>query len=125
MGVRLVLPLRVLLPCLAVSLVAAGAAAIGVAGVSAADGFAIRQADDAVRACESSVLNHGPVTVPGYDLVVTTADGKQTPVATWKPATSDQASGLAAATGIPTSQIRTVDIRVSGTSTPLAVTTVH
>jgi hypothetical protein len=69
MGVRLVLPLRVLLPCLAVGLVAAGAAAIGVAGVSAAGGFVTGQADDAVRACAGSVLSHGPVIVPGYGLV--------------------------------------------------------
>jgi hypothetical protein len=75
MGVRLVLPLRVLLPCLAVWLVAAGAAAIGVAGVSAAGGFVIRQADDAVRACASGVLSHGPVTVPGYGLVAVPGSG--------------------------------------------------
>lgn len=68
MGVRLVLPLRVLLPCLAVWLAAAGAAAIGVAGVPVAGGFVMRQADDAVRACAGSVLSHGPVTVPGYGL---------------------------------------------------------
>jgi hypothetical protein len=69
MGVRLALPLRVLLPSLAVWLAVAGAAAIGIAGVSAADGFVVRQADDAVRACAGSVLSHGPVTVPGYGLV--------------------------------------------------------
>jgi hypothetical protein len=75
MGVRLVMPLRVLLPCLAVWLAAAGAAAIGVAAVSAADGFVIRQADDAVRACASSVLSHGPVTVPGYGLAAVPGSG--------------------------------------------------
>jgi hypothetical protein len=64
MGARIVMPLRVLLPCLAVCLVASGAAAIGVAGVSAAGGYAMRQADDALRACASSMLSHGLVAVP-------------------------------------------------------------
>jgi hypothetical protein len=68
MGVRIVMPLRVLLPCLALCLTAAGAAAIGVAGVSSAGGLVLRQADDVVRACDGSVLSHGPVTVPGYGL---------------------------------------------------------
>lgn len=68
MALRLVMPLRVLLPCLAVCLTAAAAVAIGLAGISTADGFATRQADDAVRACASSIRSHGPVTVPGYDL---------------------------------------------------------
>ena len=53
-----------LLPCLAVCLVASGAAAIGVAGVSTADGYVMRQADDALRAC-ASMLSHGVVAVPG------------------------------------------------------------
>jgi hypothetical protein len=75
MGVRLVLPLRVLLPCVAVWLAAAGAAAIGVAGVSAAGGFVTRQADAAVRACAGSVLSHGPVTVPGYGLAAVPGSG--------------------------------------------------
>jgi hypothetical protein len=75
MGVRPVLPLRVLLPCLAVWLAAVGAAAIGFAGVSAAGGFVMRQADDAVRACASSVLSHGPVTVPGYGLAAVPGAG--------------------------------------------------
>ena len=35
----------------------------------------------------------------------------------------DEATGLSAATSIPTSEIRSVDIRVSGTDQPLAVTT--
>ena len=59
------MPLRMLLPCLAVCLVASGAAAIGVAGVSAADGYLMRQADDALRACATSMLSHGLVAVPG------------------------------------------------------------
>jgi hypothetical protein len=75
MGVRLALPLRVLLPCLAVGLAAAGAAAIGVAAVSAAGGFATGRADDAVRACAGGVLSRGPVIVPGYGLVAVPGSG--------------------------------------------------
>jgi hypothetical protein len=59
--------------------------------------------------------------VSSYDLVVTTVDGKQTTVGTWRPA-GDEAANLSAATVIPTSQIRSVDIRVAGTDVPLAVT---
>ncbi|MEV3905775.1 hypothetical protein AB0K11_25935 [Mycobacterium sp. NPDC050551] len=62
--------------------------------------------------------------VASYDLVVTTVDGAQSTVASWSPA-GDEATGLAAATVIPTTQIRTVDIRVAGTDTKLAVTTVN
>jgi hypothetical protein len=60
--------------------------------------------------------------VGSYDLVVTSVDGKQTTVASWRPE-GTETSGLAAATVIPTSQIRSVDIRVAGTDSPLAVTT--
>lgn len=60
-------------------------------------------------------------TVASYDLVVTTKDGDEVVVASWGPA-GDQASNLAAATVIPTSAVRTVDIRESGTATTLAVT---
>lgn len=62
--------------------------------------------------------------VDSYDLVVTTHDGVQTAVGSWKPA-GDEASGLSAATSIPTSQIRTVDIRVTGSNEPLAITTLR
>ena len=65
MGARIVMPLRMWLPCLAVCLVASGAAAIGVAGVPAVSGYVMRQADDAVRACAVSMLSHGLVAVPG------------------------------------------------------------
>jgi hypothetical protein len=57
-------------------------------------------------------------------LVVTTIDGKQTVVGSWKPA-GDKASGLAAATVIPTAQIPSVDIRITGSDAPLAVTTLQ
>jgi hypothetical protein len=60
--------------------------------------------------------------VASYDIVVTTKSGGQTTVGSWRPA-GDEATGLSAATSIPTSEIRTVDIRVSGTDQPLAVTT--
>ena len=60
--------------------------------------------------------------VESYDMVVTTHDGVQTTVGSWSPA-GDEATGLAASTTIPKSQIRAVDIRVSGTAEPLAVTT--
>lgn len=68
MSVRFATPLRVLLACLAVFLAAVGAAAIGVAAVSTAGGFVMRQADDDVRACASSMLSHGLV-VPVSGLV--------------------------------------------------------
>jgi hypothetical protein len=64
-GARIRLPLQVLLPCVAVCLAASGAAVIGVAGVQAAGGYVMRQADDALRACASSILSHGLVAVPG------------------------------------------------------------
>jgi hypothetical protein len=60
--------------------------------------------------------------VGSYDLVVTTMDGKHTTVGSWRPA-GDEASGLSAATVIPTAQIRTVDIRETGSDAPLAVRT--
>jgi hypothetical protein len=61
----MVMPLRLLLPCLAVCLVAAGAAGIGIAGVSAAGDHVTRQADGVLRGCAESVLGHGLVAVPG------------------------------------------------------------
>jgi homospermidine synthase len=62
--------------------------------------------------------------VKSYDIVVTTHDGVQTAVGSWKPA-GDEAKGLSAATSIPASQIRTVDIRVTGSNEPLAITTLR
>jgi hypothetical protein len=59
-----------------------------------------------------------------YDIVVTKNDGIQMPVASWSPA-GDEASGLAASTGTPTSQIRSIDIRVAATQEPLAITTLQ
>jgi len=62
--------------------------------------------------------------VDSYDIVVTTHDGVQSAVGSWKPA-GDEATGLSAATSIPTAQIRTVDIRVTGSDEPLAITTLR
>jgi hypothetical protein len=62
--------------------------------------------------------------VGSYDIVVTTHDGVQSAVGSWKPA-GDEATGLSAATSIPTAQIRTVDIRVTGSKEPLAITTLR
>lgn len=69
MGARIRLPLRVLLPCVAVCLAAAGAVAIGAVCVRAVGGNVIRHADDGLRACASSMLSHGPVAVPGSGAV--------------------------------------------------------
>ncbi|MCV7423558.1 hypothetical protein H7K45_23665 [Mycobacterium yunnanensis] len=64
------------------------------------------------------------VKATGYDLVVTTKQGAESVVASWRPSgVEKQASNLAAATVIPKSDIRTVTIRESGSPTPLAVTT--
>jgi hypothetical protein len=60
--------------------------------------------------------------VKSYDLVVTTKEGAESTVASWRPS-GDEASNLAAATTIPTSDIHSVVIREAGTATPLAVTT--
>jgi hypothetical protein len=53
-----------------------------------------------------------------YDLVVVTKSGRESTVATWSTA-GEHASGLAASTAIPTADIRSVEIRLTGTTTPL------
>jgi hypothetical protein len=60
--------------------------------------------------------------VESYDIVVTTDDGTQYVVGSWKPA-GDEATGLSAATSIPKPQIRSVEIRVTGEEEPLAIST--
>jgi hypothetical protein len=65
MGARMAMPLRILLPCLAVGLVASGAVLMGLAGASAASGYLMRQADGALRGCAASVLSYGLVAMPG------------------------------------------------------------
>jgi len=64
------------------------------------------------------------VKATGYDLVVTTKQGTESVVASWRPSgVEKQASNLAATTVIPKSDIRAVTIRESGSPTPLAVST--
>src|SRR5215469_9745533 len=65
MGSGIRVPLRVLLPSLAVGLVAFGAVAVGVAGASRTDGYLMRQADSSLLACAGSVLGGGVVAAPG------------------------------------------------------------
>jgi anti-sigma factor RsiW len=60
--------------------------------------------------CSYPATAGGAYARPGYRLVVTTTAGRTAVVATWA-AHGDGASGLAAATSIPRSAIRTVDIR--------------
>jgi hypothetical protein len=69
MGALIRMPLWVLLPCLAVSFVAFGAVAAGLAGVSGASGYVLRQADNNLLACASSMLSHGFVAPPGSSQV--------------------------------------------------------
>jgi hypothetical protein len=75
MGARIRLPLRVLLPCVAVCLAAFGAAAIGAVCVRAAGSYVIRQADDGLRACASGTLRDGAVAVPGSGAVAVLGSG--------------------------------------------------
>jgi anti-sigma factor RsiW len=53
-----------------------------------------------------------------YDLVITDTLGKQTIVASWT-ASGTRAAGLVASTGVPTADIRSVEIRASRTGTTL------
>jgi hypothetical protein len=65
----------------------------------------------------------GPSSTPTtYDLVVTDASGAETSVASWS-VTGDKAGNLSASTSIPTTTIRSVDIRVAGSSQPLVRST--
>jgi hypothetical protein len=57
-----------------------------------------------------------------YDLVVTDAQGAETTVASWS-AGGEKAGNLSASTSIPTSELRSVDIRVAGSDRPLVRTT--
>jgi hypothetical protein len=62
-GIRL--PLRVVLPLVAVGLAAAGASAVGVAEVSAAHGYLMRQVDENLTACAADPLSHPVEAMPG------------------------------------------------------------
>lgn len=65
MGAGIRIPPRVLLPCLAVSLTAVGAVALGLAGLSAAHGYLVRHTDSGLVACTAGVLRRGVVAPPG------------------------------------------------------------
>lgn len=65
MGALTRIPLRVLLPCLAVGVVVFGAVAAGLAGAWGTSGYLLRQTDRNLLACASSVLNSGVVAAPG------------------------------------------------------------
>ena len=64
MGAQIRIPLRVLLPSLAVSLVAFGAVAVGIAAVSGTGSYLVRQADSDLLACASSMLSRPFVAAP-------------------------------------------------------------
>jgi hypothetical protein len=64
-GALIRVPLRVLLPCLAVVLAMFGAVAAGIAGVSVTSGYLTRQMDNNLLACASSMMLHGVVAAPG------------------------------------------------------------
>lgn len=66
-GIRL--PLRVLLPLVAVGLAAAGASALGIAGVSGARGYLMRHVDEKLVACAAGLLRAPVVAAPGSDPV--------------------------------------------------------
>lgn len=53
-----------------------------------------------------------------YDLVITDASGAETTIASWS-AAGPGALGLAATSNIPTAEIRTVEIRATGSTIPL------
>jgi hypothetical protein len=57
-------------------------------------------------------------TASSYDLVVVDKTGARTTVATWT-AAGPKASGLTASSAIPTNSISSVEIRLTGTTTPL------
>jgi hypothetical protein len=69
-GVGIRLPLRVLLPLVAVGLAAAGASAVGMAEMSAARGYLMRQLDQNLAACAAGPLSHPVEAVPGSGLVL-------------------------------------------------------
>ena len=70
MGTVIRLPLRVLLPLVAVGLAAAGASAVGMAGIWAARGDLIRQVDQNLAVCAAGPLSHPVAAVPGSGLVL-------------------------------------------------------
>jgi signal transduction histidine kinase len=85
MGARVRIPLWVLLPCAAVSIVALGAIAAGAAGVSATDGYLTRQTDSELLACADAATGQHlaawpasrPVLAGACDLELLTASGQE------------------------------------------------
>jgi glyoxylase I family protein len=69
MRARIRIPLRVLLPCLAVSLVAVAAVAVGLAGVSGTRGYLTNRADNDLLNCARSMLSHRLMVAPVSDPV--------------------------------------------------------
>ena len=76
MGARIRIPLRVLLPCLAVSLVAVGAVAVGLAEVSGTRGYLVQQADNDLLTCARTLLSHRLVVAPVSDPVPASCDAE-------------------------------------------------
>ena len=74
MGARIRLPLRALLPCLAVSLLTVGAVAIGLADVSGTRGYLVQRADNDLLICARSMLSHGLVVAPVTDSMPVSCD---------------------------------------------------
>ena len=74
MAARIRIPLRLLLPCLAVSLVAVGAVAVGLADVSGTRGYLVQQTDNDLLNCTSSMLSHRLVVAPVSDPVPGSCD---------------------------------------------------
>jgi anti-sigma factor RsiW len=70
---------------------------------------------------EPGAYASGSPTGTTYDLVVTDTSGGQTTVASWT-ARGSEAGNLSASTSIPTTDIRSVDIRVAGSDRPLVRT---
>jgi signal transduction histidine kinase len=85
MGARIRIPLWVLLPCLAVSLVALGAVAAGAVGISATRGYLTRQTDSNLLACADGATGQrllawpgsGPVPSGPCDLELLSASGQE------------------------------------------------
>lgn len=116
-----------------VALVALSGVAIGTARTAPPSGIAMTAIGQSVISAKLAVTKKGwgtrfdwscsyPGTYPGdghsYDLVVTDRSGAKTTVATWSSA-GPKASGLTASSSIATVDIRSVQIRLSGTTTPL------
>ena len=74
MGALIRIPLRLVLPCLAVSLVAVGAVAVGLADVSGTRGYLVQQTDNDLLNCTSSMLSHRLVVAPVSDPVPASCD---------------------------------------------------